>query len=71
MGWTSGYLKITEMSLADALDMRYRHKWVNKKLKSDVGSMQISAINAWCKDYYLSPIKRICVFQHSIMTNFN
>ena len=24
-----------------------------------------------CRIYYLSPVKRICVFEHSVMTNFN
>ena len=26
--------------------------------------------NTWYKWFYLSPVKRICVFEHSVMTNF-
>ena len=31
-----------------------------------IGSMQNPAVH-----FYMSPVKRICVFEHSVMTNFN
>ena len=31
----------------------------------------ITKINIIKTDNYMSPVKRICVFEHSVMTNFN
>ena len=45
--------------------------WVEPGKKSKHFGQSISCQLLVCRWFYLSLVKRICVFEHSVMTNFN
>ena len=49
-------------TLYNCLSIKYLHYHIQEI---------IAAICLFCISYNMSPVKRICVFEHSVMTNFN
>ena len=46
-------------------------KWLKQNVVASPGHFSLGAKLIKKKNIHLSPVKRICVFEHSVMTNFN